>query len=131
MPVTVTDGVACFATIRSATGQRGRRMPGARNPLRCRLRDSGVRRRPARASARAKAIPVGAERRNSRDPFSRFQSASDSPAGSSRSVQPPAARRTSSWWTKYSTVLTVSSNPPIANGDSRGGPPLNSSISSG
>ncbi len=85
----------------------------------------------ALASARASATPVGAPRRNSRELFRRFHSASDRPGGSSRSVQPSAPRRTSSWWTKYSTVLAAASAPGSANGDSRGGPDLKIAISSG
>jgi hypothetical protein len=118
VPVTVTDGVAFLPMIAVAVFAT----PVPATPVFA---------TPVLASARANTIPVGAERRKSRDPFSRFQSSSDSPLGSSRSAQPCAARRASSWWTKYSTVLTVSSNLPMANGDSRGGPSLNRSISSG
>jgi len=102
LPATVTDGVAFFAMIGGT-------------PL---------------APARTRTIPVGAERRNSRAPFSRFHSASARPSGSSRSVHPSAARRTSSWCTKYSTVLAAASAPGIPNKDIVGGPALNSPISS-
>ena len=103
VPVTVTDGAPVLATIRSS-------LPS------CSL---------------ASTTPVGAACRNSRALFSRFQSRSDRPGSSGRSVQSAAPRRTSSWCTKYSTVLARSSAPGRANIDSRGGPPRNSAISSG
>jgi len=86
---------------------------------------------PSLPLSRASSTPTGALRRKKRDPRSLPHSACESPSLSSRGSQPSAARRTSSWWTKYSTVFAFSSKPGIANGDSLGGPARKVSISSG
>jgi Protein of unknown function (DUF664) len=106
LPMTVTTGVAFLAVMRN----------GWLSPL---------------PSSLANSKPTGALRSMNLAARRRRQSPSARPASSSRGCQSGAPRRTSSWCTKYSTVLARSSTPGIANTESRGGPDRKASMSCG
>lgn len=82
-------------------------------------------------SARRSTRPTGDLRPSSRAPFSSRDHRAFSKTWSSwRGVQPSCARRTSSVWTKNSTVFAASSSCLMPYGDIRGGPVRMSWISS-
>jgi hypothetical protein len=97
-PITVTTGVAFFTVMRTVSLS------------------------PGSVSSLASSTPTGTLLSSLLTIRKCRQSASGSPADSSRGPQSGTARRTSSWWTKYSTVLTRSSMPGRAKTDIRGGP---------
>ena len=101
-PVTVTTGVPRRAIIRNSGAS-----PGPPS---------------APSSFRANSTPTGTFRRVNLAIRSRSHSVSDRPWLISRGFQSGAARRTSSWCTKNSTVLASSSSAEMDHGDSRGGP---------
>ena len=77
-------------------------------------------RRRSSAAARARPAPCGPAARDIG--FSRRHSSCSRSPSIGRGAQPSVARRTSSWWTKNSTVLASRSMGSRAAGDHRGGP---------
>ena len=110
----------------AAGGPQGEFRRGAgdgddRRPRRAIIRNSGASPGPpsAPSSFRANSTPTGTFRRVNLAIRSRSHSVSDRPWLISRGFQSGAARRTSSWCTKNSTVLASSSSAEMDHGDSR------------